>query len=96
MILGYRDARTERFAHGERIKAFEPLRHQAENRLIRLEIAKSRKSWRPCAATGWRNCPVTARDNGACGSMISGASASSGRRVRRDRMMLKLWIIIEV
>jgi proteic killer suppression protein len=41
MILSYRDARTERFARGERVKAFEPFRHQAENRLFRLETAVS-------------------------------------------------------
>lgn len=40
MILGYRDSRTERFAQGERIKAFEPFRHQAENRLERLNAAR--------------------------------------------------------
>jgi proteic killer suppression protein len=41
MILGYRDARTARFANGERVKQFEPFRHQAENRLFRLETAMS-------------------------------------------------------
>jgi proteic killer suppression protein len=40
MILGYRDGRTERFAQGERVKAFEPFRQQAENRLERLEAAQ--------------------------------------------------------
>ena len=43
MILSYGDARTERFARGERIKQFEPFRHQAENRLVRLEVAGSLK-----------------------------------------------------
>ena len=41
MILGFGDARTERFAKGERVKQFEPFRHQAENRLFRLETATS-------------------------------------------------------
>lgn len=41
MILSYGDARTERFARGERVKQFEPFRHQAENRLFRLETAMS-------------------------------------------------------
>jgi toxin HigB-1 len=41
MILSYRDARTGRFARGERVKQFEPFRHQAENRLVRLEVAAS-------------------------------------------------------
>jgi proteic killer suppression protein len=41
MILSYGDARTERFAKGERVKQFEPFRHQAENRLFRLEAATS-------------------------------------------------------
>jgi proteic killer suppression protein len=41
MILSYRDARTERFARGGRVKQFEPFRHQAENRLFRLETATS-------------------------------------------------------
>lgn len=40
MILGYRDPRTERFARGERVKAFEPFRRQAENRLERLDAAR--------------------------------------------------------
>jgi proteic killer suppression protein len=39
MILSYRDARTRRFAHGERINMFEPFRRQAEDRLERLEAA---------------------------------------------------------
>ncbi len=39
MILSYRDARTERFARGERVKQFEPIRKQAETRLVRLEVA---------------------------------------------------------
>jgi proteic killer suppression protein len=39
MILSYRDARTERFARGERVKQFEPIRKQAESRLVRLEVA---------------------------------------------------------
>lgn len=39
MILSYRDARTRRFAEGERIKSFEPFRRQAEDRLERLEAA---------------------------------------------------------
>jgi len=41
MILSYGDARTERFARGERVKQFEPFRHQAENSLFRLETAVS-------------------------------------------------------
>lgn len=43
MILSYRDARTQRFARGERVKQFEPFRQQAENRLVRLEVATSLK-----------------------------------------------------
>ncbi|MEJ0027800.1 MAG: type II toxin-antitoxin system RelE/ParE family toxin [Rhizomicrobium sp.] len=41
MILSYGDARTERFAKGERVRQFEPFRRQAENRLVRLESAGS-------------------------------------------------------
>ena len=41
MILSYRDARTTRFAAGERVKQFEPFRRQAENRLERLNAAIS-------------------------------------------------------
>ncbi len=41
MILGYRDARTARFAAGERVKAFEPFRRQAEGRLERLDAAST-------------------------------------------------------
>ena len=40
MILSYRDARTERFARGERVKALEPFRKHAENRLERLDAAR--------------------------------------------------------
>jgi proteic killer suppression protein len=39
MILSYRDARTRRFAQGERVNAFEAFRKQAEDRLERLEAA---------------------------------------------------------
>jgi toxin HigB-1 len=39
MILGYRDARTERFARGERVKQFEPFRRKAEMALDRLGAA---------------------------------------------------------
>lgn len=39
MILGYRDARTMRFAKGERVKAFEPFRPKAERVLDRLAMA---------------------------------------------------------
>lgn len=41
MIPGYRDARTERFARGERVKAFEPFRGRAERVLDRPEVAAS-------------------------------------------------------
>lgn len=41
MILSYRDARTRRFAQGERVNAFEPFRRQAEDRMERLEAATS-------------------------------------------------------
>ena len=39
MIRSYRDARSERFAQGERVPAFESFRHQAEKRLRILEAA---------------------------------------------------------
>lgn len=39
MILSYRDARTERFARGERVKQFEPFRMRAEKVLDRLSVA---------------------------------------------------------
>jgi proteic killer suppression protein len=41
MILSYRDARTLRFAKGERVKAFEPFRPKAERVLDRLAMAAS-------------------------------------------------------
>jgi toxin HigB-1 len=41
MILGYRDARTARFARGERVKAFASFRRAAEMRLDRLDAAAS-------------------------------------------------------
>jgi toxin HigB-1 len=41
MIVGYRDRRTEQFAQGERVKAFEPFRRQAEKALDRLDAATS-------------------------------------------------------
>src|SRR6185295_9706897 len=39
MILSFGDARTERFARGERIKQFEPIRRRAEKVLDRLDAA---------------------------------------------------------
>jgi toxin HigB-1 len=41
MILSYGDARTERFARGERVKTFEPFRRRAEMVLDRLDMATS-------------------------------------------------------
>jgi len=41
MIVGYGDARTERFARGERVKQFEPFRRQAERALDRIGAASS-------------------------------------------------------
>jgi len=41
VIRSYRDRRSERFAEGERIPAFEGFRHQAEKRLRVLEAAVS-------------------------------------------------------
>jgi proteic killer suppression protein len=41
MIPSFRDSRTHRFARGERVKQFVPFRRQAENRLVRLEVAGS-------------------------------------------------------
>lgn len=43
MILSYGDARTERFARGERVKQFEPFRPKAERVLDRLGAAASLK-----------------------------------------------------
>ena len=41
MIRSYRDSRSERFAEGERVPAFEGFRHQGEKRLRVLEAAGS-------------------------------------------------------
>jgi toxin HigB-1 len=41
MILSFRDARTKRFARGDRVKPFEPFRRQAEMALDRLDSAAS-------------------------------------------------------
>jgi proteic killer suppression protein len=41
MILSCRDARTQRFARGERVKQFEPFRRKAERVLDRMGAAAS-------------------------------------------------------
>lgn len=41
MIRSYKDSRTQRFADGERVSAFEGFRYQAEKRLRILEAATS-------------------------------------------------------
>jgi toxin HigB-1 len=41
MIRSYRDRDTERFAAGERVRPWEPFRHQGEKRLRILENARS-------------------------------------------------------
>jgi proteic killer suppression protein len=41
MIVSYRDARTERFANGKRVKEFSGFARQAELRLDRLDAATS-------------------------------------------------------
>lgn len=46
MIKSYRGKRTHRFAQGQRVREFEPFRHQAEKRLEILEAAPSLQSLR--------------------------------------------------
>jgi proteic killer suppression protein len=41
MIRSFSDRKTQRFANGERVSAFEGFRHQAEKRLRILEAATS-------------------------------------------------------
>lgn len=41
MILGYRDKKTEQFANGEMVKAFQSFADQAERRLAILNAATS-------------------------------------------------------
>ena len=41
MILGYRDRRTERFASGQFVRAFQGFEHQAAKRLAILNAAPS-------------------------------------------------------
>jgi len=41
MIRSYRDRETERFAEGEKIRQWEPIRRQAEKRLRILDAATS-------------------------------------------------------
>jgi proteic killer suppression protein len=43
MIVSYRDARTRRFANGERVREFAGFARQAEIRLDRLDAAASVK-----------------------------------------------------
>jgi proteic killer suppression protein len=46
MILSYRDKRTQAFAEGRFVAAFEGFRRQAEKRLDRLEAAPDLKALR--------------------------------------------------
>ncbi|MEQ1704658.1 MAG: type II toxin-antitoxin system RelE/ParE family toxin [Rickettsiales bacterium] len=46
MILSYKDKRTEEFANGKRIKAFEAFSKQAEKRLEILDAAINKESLR--------------------------------------------------
>jgi proteic killer suppression protein len=41
VVRSYRDSRSERFAEGERVPAFEGFRRQAEKRVLVLEAARS-------------------------------------------------------
>ena len=41
MILGYKDKRTEQFAHGEFVRSFQGFEAQAEKRLSALHAAPS-------------------------------------------------------
>ena len=41
MIRSYRDRETERFAEGERVRKWEPIRRQSEKRLRILDAATS-------------------------------------------------------
>src|SRR5438876_10788814 len=84
MIRSYRDRETERFAEGEKIRQWEPIRRQAEKRLRILDAATSLAD---LAVKGDRKGRIP------FGSATSGAFVSSGPRTTRDRRMLRLSVI---
>jgi toxin HigB-1 len=95
MILSYRDKRTQAFAEGKFVAAFEGFRRQAEKRLDRLEAAPDLKALRGFPGNhleslrGNRKGQYSIRP-----STISGASASNGQKAPMGRARLRSWIII--
>ena len=94
MIRSYRDRRTQRFAQGERVPAFQAFAKQAEKRLETLDAAESIQDLRALrsnrleALRGDREGQFSIRIN------ASGAFALNGRRATTDRLRWKLPTII--
>jgi hypothetical protein len=95
MILGYRDKKTEQFAKGEFVKAFQGFEDQAARRLSILNAAPSLDTLRACPTIGSKRSEGIAQDSIPFASTSNGASVSSGRTARPGRAMLKFWTIIE-
>jgi antitoxin HigA-1 len=96
VILGYRDKKTEQFAEGEFIKAFQGFEDQAARRLSILNAAISLATLRALPGNRLEALKGDRAGQYSFGSTSNGVSVSSGRPARPARAMLKSWTITEV
>jgi addiction module HigA family antidote len=83
MTLGYRDKRSQQFANGEFVRAFQGTRRRPSTLCAR------------CRAIGWKRCEGTEPGNIQSVSISNGACASLGRKARVGRAKLKSLTITE-
>ena len=95
MILSYKDRRSERFAQGEHVRAFQGFEQQAERRLTILNAAPTLATLRALpgnrleALKGDRAGQYSIRVNQQWRICFEWPTAS------QDRAALKLWTIID-
>ena len=95
MILSYRDGKTERFAKGEFVKAFQGFEDQAAEAAVDPERGTHSILCAPSRAIGSKGSREIGRDSIPFGSTSNGGFASSGRTVRPDRATSRSRTIIE-
>ena len=93
MILSYGDRRTERFAAGEFVAAFQGFEQQAAKRLSILNAAPSLDTLRALPSNRLESLRGAERSSTPSESIGNGASASPGPEEIQDRPTLRSWTI---
>lgn len=85
----YRDKRTEQFALGKRVKAFQVFAKQAYKRLEILEAAPTKESLMMLPSNRFEALSGNRKGNTVFGLITNGAFALNGLMTKRTRSILK-------